>query len=316
MGNVWQSVSNLLTKSERRLAVTSTTKQIERRPVDININKKAILNLFNETHKNPPFSPKIWSGTFSEYSNTNVVAVLATPKSGSTYITNVIINHANIPFKRLCYAYSSNEHDLYLPALMTAKATGGVSQLHMRATPHNVQLMNSFDIKGIILVRNIFDAVVSFRRDIQKKLNANHLGLGVTGYSFVWLNKELNKLSEEELTDYCIDFYVPWYLNFILSWENYRNNKRYLFVRYEELMENKSSTVAKIMKHIGEKEFVNKKILERDYLKNSAHISGTRSAIGSGYDTLTEIQVEKIKKKFNYFDFQNLEEYLGFDSQI
>ena len=278
----------------------------------LEINNKSINNLFSETHCDPPFSPKLWLGTFSMYAKNKIIAVISPPKSGSTYVTNVIHKHANIPFKRLCYAYSSNEHDLYLPALMTAKITNGVSQLHMKATPHNIQLMKSFEIKGIILIRNIFDALVSFNRDIKIKLNAGHLDSGIHGYSFVWLNQNLKKLSEEELTNYCIDFYVPWYLNFITSWSNYKKDYQYLFIRYEKLFKNKIDTFTEIMKHINENTSISSEILTKDYLKDKKTISSTSSSTSSGYKTLSKLQIDKIKEKFNYFETKKIEEYLEY----
>ena len=276
------------------------------------ISKKSISNLFSETHCDPPFTPKLWSGTFSKYEKTKIIAVISTPKSGSTYVTNVISNHTNIPFKRLCYAYSSNEHDLYLPALMTAKTTGGVSQLHMRASPHNIQLIKSFEIKGIVMVRNIFDALVSFSRDIKKKLNADYLGSGIYGYSFIWLNQDLKNMSDEELINYCIDFYVPWYLNFIVSWSNHKKDSQFLFIRYETLLKNKLNTFQKIMGHIGENTKISDEILKKNYLQNEKTISGIESAISSGYDNLSNKQIKKIKDKFNYFETKNIEEYLEY----
>ena len=46
------------------------------------ISKKSISNLFSETHCDPPFTPKLWSGTFSKYEKTKIIAVISTPKSG------------------------------------------------------------------------------------------------------------------------------------------------------------------------------------------------------------------------------------------
>ena len=86
----------------------------------------------------------------------NIFAVVSTPKSGSTFLSNVLSKSLNLPYIPLCYAYSSNEHDLYLPSLVVAASNGAVSQLHMKGTPHNVQLLNFFGIKPIVLTRNIF----------------------------------------------------------------------------------------------------------------------------------------------------------------
>lgn len=276
------------------------------------LDKQAIVNLLNGTYQNQPFVPQDWQGVFAKHSKNKIVAVISTPKSGSTYIANVISNHGRIPSRRLCYAYASNEHDLYLPALVTAKLSGGVSQIHMRATPHNMQLMNAFDVKGIVVTRNIFDAVASFKRDIQKKLCMEPLGVGLHGYSFVWLTGSLKKLSDSELMEHCIDFYVPWYINFVLSWNVESKNKRLLFVRYEQLMKNREEVFSRIMEHIGINPAVPQSLLNSDFLRGSKSISGTQSEPGSGYSALTKSQIKNIERRFAMFEGQHLNEFLDF----
>lgn len=236
-------------------------------------------------------------GAFAE---NKVVAVIATPKSGSTFVTNVIRQHGKLPARRLCYAYSSNEHELYVPALVTAKITGGVSQLHMRGTPHNLQLIQAFNIRSIILTRNVFDALASFREDVRKKLSVEGLGRGIAGYSFVWLTPDLLKLSDEELMDYCIDFYVPWYINFILSWQQCTRDPRFLFLRYESLMADKAGAFARITQLIGLPPDVPPELLDRNYLAGHSGIAATGGKTGYGLDLLLPRQKQAIEAKLRY----------------
>ena len=66
------------------------------------------------------------------------------------------------------------------------------------------------------------------------------------------------------------------------------------------------------MGHIGENTKISDEILKKNYLQNEKTISGTKSAISSGYDNLSNKQIKKIKDKFNYFETKNIEEYLEY----
>lgn len=279
----------------------------------VQIDPRIHFNLLNDTHGKRAFSDQKWQGTLAAYSANKIVAVIASPKSGSTYVSNVIARHCKLPSRRLCYAYASNEHDLYLPALVTAKITGGVSQLHMRATPHNLQLIKAFDVKCIVLTRNIFDTLASFQRDIKKKLSAQIPGQGLLGYSFVWLIPQLLTLSDEQLMDYCIDFYVPWYLNFLASWNQFRNDERICFLRYETLMENKPAAFARIFELLGYDSNVSPDLLARNFLENNKNISATGGKTGYGLDVLTAKQRTAIETKFCYFDKALGKDYMNLE---
>ena len=85
----------------------------------------------------------------AERGDKQIIIVAAAPRTGSTYLTNVLSELTGLPWARLCSGYSTNEHDLYLPALCIFNKTGCVSQLHAKGTFHNAALMKAFGIKPI-----------------------------------------------------------------------------------------------------------------------------------------------------------------------
>ncbi|MDQ2962821.1 MAG: hypothetical protein M3R31_06625 [Pseudomonadota bacterium] len=147
---------------------------------------------------------------------------------------------------RLCAAYSTNEHDLYLPALCLMNHYGCVSQLHMKGTFHNAALMRVFGIKPIILVRRIEDIIVSLQHDLKRKAERPTIGTGQEGYSFVWQDRCTKGLSDQRLLDMIIDLAVPWFVNFYVSWYRLCEQRAVdaLWVTYEQLF-------AKRRKHFG-----------------------------------------------------------------
>lgn len=245
-----------------------------------------------------------------------IFAVVSTPKSGSTFLTTVLSKSLNLPHIPLCYAYSSNEHDLYLPALVIAAMKGAVSQLHTKGTPHNAQLLNFFDIKPIVLTRNIFDSVESLARDLKKKCMLNQLGQGVHGYSFTWLTKDIANLNDDQLIDFVIDFALPWYVNFYVSWHSLANNNMIdpLFVRYEDIMKNKQEEVSKIIRTVANTEVnLDTSILEKNYISESSGISRGTGNSGLGIERLSTAQIHSIKKLLSYYPDINFDTWVEYE---
>lgn len=243
----------------------------------------------------------------------DIYAVVATPKSGSTFLSNVLSKSQNLPYIPLCYAYSSNEHDLYFPALVTAASTGAVSQLHMKATPHNVQLLNFFGIQPIVLTRNIFDSVESLARDLRKKCLSPMLGKGVDGYSFTWLTQDTANLNDEQLIDFVIDFALPWYVNFYVSWHSLASEGLInpLFLRYEDLMKDKKKEVMRVIDEIGDDPIeVDPSILDENYIGDSVAISRGTGESGQGMERLTGSQIKAIKRLLSYYPTIDFDEWL------
>lgn len=241
-----------------------------------------------------------------------VYAVIATPKSGSTFLASVLARTLDLPLMPLCYAYSSNEHDLYLPAMVTATACGAVSQLHTKGTPHNVQLLNLFGIRPILLTRNLFDSIESLARDLRRKCELPELGMGMSGYSFAWLTEDVAGLDDERLIDFVIDFALPWYLNFHVSWQNYAraNVIDPVFVRYEDLLRDKHGEISRIVRQIGGIEpRLDPALLGANHIGESSSISRGSGEPGLGLQRLSQAQVAAVRRRLAYYpsaDFDSL----------
>ncbi|MEM7321374.1 MAG: hypothetical protein AAF408_20400, partial [Pseudomonadota bacterium] len=161
--------------------------------------------------------------------------VTAPPKSGSTWVNNVLSRSLNARRVRYSYAWSSNEHDIYAPALLAHQTVRTTAQMHMKATPHNIQLMLDFDVKPVVLTRNVFDTLASFARDLKKKHAVEVQTPGTLGYSFVWLGNCKSDWAQADWIDYSLDYYLPWYLNFLSSWAQFSATVAAQRIRYETL---------------------------------------------------------------------------------
>ena len=228
-----------------------------------------------------------------------LIVVAAAPKSGSTFLANTLRVVTGLRNFRLCAAYSTNEHDLYLPALCLMSRYGCVSQLHMKGTFHNAVLMRTFGIRPVILVRRIEDIVVSLERDLKAKAERPTVGTGQEGYSFVWQDQCTRKLSHQRRLDMIIDLALPWFVNFYVSWYRLCEQSAVdaLWVTYEEMVADTEATVRKVLAFLGLDATapIAAEVLARRY-----H-TFRDGRVGRGGSELSEQQQRRLRERFAYY---------------
>ena len=130
-------------------------------------------------------------------------------KSGSTFLCNALAAATGYPRHPLVYAFFQNAQDLYLPALARAIAIPTITQQHVRATRPNLELIDIFHLKTIVLVRNVFDAIVSLRDHCLREGPEMPAGI---------VTDQFERLSTTEQYDLLIDVSAPWFFGFYASW--------------------------------------------------------------------------------------------------
>jgi len=236
-----------------------------------------------------------------------IIVVTAAPRSGSTYLFNTLMEVTNLTQFRLSSGYSTNEHDLYLPALCMMNNCGCVSQMHMKGTFHNASLINRFNIRQIILVRNIYDIVVSLLDELRKKEEHSGYHTGQDGFSFLWLDIATKNMDDEVLIDMIIDLAIPWYVNFYVSWYRLteQNIVNPIWVNYEDMMHDKNNTITSILNSIdfpfnGE---INSTIL------NEKYSTFNKGSSGRGNILLSDERKSRINEKFAYYEDVNFDRF-------
>ncbi len=171
--------------------------------------------------------------------------------------------------------------------------------MHMKGTYHNMALMRTFGIRPIILVRNVYDTVISLSRDLRRKEQLEEYDTGLNGYSFVWLDQCVKGMSEERLLDFIIDMAIPWYVNFYVSWFRLCEQDLVdaMWLTYEELFKDKEGTIRQVMGFLGIESQVriDKKLLTKRY------ITFNEGSPGKGLNVLSEQQMSRIRERFSYY---------------
>ena len=171
------------------------------------------------------------------------IFVICSPKSGSTFLKNVLVGVTGFRDLFSVYAALQNEHELDMPQLAKFGNINTVTQQHARASEANIQLMQAFGISPVVLVRNIFDTVISLL-DFYRQ--------GFT-FSTFFDRQEFLAFDEQQQIDLLIEYAIPWYFQFVASWHRAERDKRLdvHWLTYEEMIKDKSAAVEAVLSFYG-----------------------------------------------------------------
>lgn len=220
--------------------------------------------------------------------------VCCMPKSGSTYLCNLLSAVTGWPIGDLVYRYGQNEPNLYRPRLVDNWHRNLVIHQHCKYTASNEELMQVFGIRPILHVRNIFDVAVSFTdfSDSTQKPKTFPCHLGA----------DYPTLSREERADFIVDMAIPWFIGFFAAWQEADQRKAIpmLWTTYEELVASRPATVRRIL------DFLNIPMSDARIESAIAEAEGgfnrfNKGVVGRGLSELTAGQVERIRRYAAYY---------------
>jgi len=221
------------------------------------------------------------------------IFIACVPKSASTFLKNLLMNLTGYKDLFSVYAAGQTEHEIYLPTLRESAHLDTVTQQHCRASDANVHLMQAFGIRPVVLVRNIFDSVMSL-------LDFYNKGAFQTSY----FRADWPTLDEETKIDLLIENVIPWYFQFVASWDLVEKQKRLQihWLTYEQLVADKPSSVLKVLEFYGlgaPRRGVEQRIrqIESERQKNRFN----KGITGRGKSALSDLQKEKISRLKRYY---------------
>ncbi len=221
------------------------------------------------------------------------IFIACVPKSASTFLKNVLA--ALTGYKDLFAVYSpwQNEQELYLPSIVEYADRNTVTQQHCRASEANLQMMQAFGIRPVVLVRNVFDAVVSL-------LDFYNQGAFLNTY----FRGSFLQLDEAKQIDLIIDNVVPWYLQFVASWALAEKEGRLeiYWLTYEDLTQNKVESIEQLLEFygLGTTPAALKRLIA-DEEANTRKNRFNKGVSGRGKTTLTDVQKERIIALTEYY---------------
>jgi hypothetical protein len=221
------------------------------------------------------------------------IFIACVPKSASTFLKNLLVNLTGYRDIFMVYAAGQNEHELYLPTLRDAAHLDTVTQQHCRASDANVHMMQGFEIRPVVLVRNVFDSVMSL-------LDFYNNGAYFTSY----FRADFESLDEETKIDLLIDNIIPWYFQFVASWDlvEKRGSLEVMWLTYEDLIRDKPTCIGDVLKFYGlgaSLRSVEQKI--RETASEERGIRFNKGIAGRGDSGLSDRQKAKIRRLARYY---------------
>lgn len=227
------------------------------------------------------------------------VLIACMPKSGSTFLKETLCALSGWPDTPLAYAFLQNETELYLPNLLRAASSNTVTQQHVRASGPNIQILQAFGIRPVVLVRRIEDVVLSVSDFNDSGATTN------TFYGDVWPT-----LDQSAKYDLIIDHVMPWYASFYASWELAARHEKLdcLFVTYEEMIADKPAAIGAIADflHLG-KTAENCAAAVQAVDSDGEKTRYNKGVAGRGAAALDNNQKARLRKLFGIWGDLNLE---------
>lgn len=219
--------------------------------------------------------------------------IACVPKSASTFLKNLLVNLTGYRDLFAVYAAGQSEHEIYLPMLREFAHLDTVTQQHCRASDANVHLMQAFGIRPVVLVRNIFDSVMSL-------FDFYNQGAFQTSY----FRCDWQVLDEETRIELLIENIIPWYFQFVASWDLAEKQKRLevYWLSYEDIVTDKPSSVVKVLEFYGlgaSRRSVEEKIAELE--SEGRKIRFNKGVTGRGRSGLSNRQKERIRRLTRYY---------------
>jgi hypothetical protein len=160
------------------------------------------------------------------------------PKSGSSYLELVLRQLTGFRYLNAVLAFGHNEQDLYEFKLRENRHDS-VVRLHTRAGQHNLKMVERYGLRPVILVRNIFDVVVSVHDHLQE----------TPAVPMGYVHREWFDMDRDRRLMFIIQTMLPWYFGFLMSWREAHVSTHW--ITYEQLFSDPVGIVSGVLEFSG-----------------------------------------------------------------
>lgn len=217
-----------------------------------------------------------------------IVLVACFPKSGSTLFAGTISKIPGFSQVSLVPFCGGREQELCEFEIKKHLDDNVCAQHHVRAHEHTLILIEKYNISVAVLVRNIFDVVVSLRDHHFKE-----------GISAEWASSINRDTTDENVYARIIDMYIPWYFEFYMSWQ--RSPFRNHIVRYEDFTASLDNFYEAVTMAVGSKTYPRRHFA---HLLAEVQKGNTRKNVGEagrGLKSLSDNHVDRILSFTKYY---------------
>jgi hypothetical protein len=159
------------------------------------------------------------------------------PKSGSTYLATLLRSLTDYPQLDLAQHRADSEEEICRFRANKCQYRDGVIQQHAQAKRANLQALQSLRVKPVILTRNLYDVVLSLDDHFH-----NETSLFPTGD----VPHDFFRATELHRWHFIINCHLPWYFNFLMSWQDAAREIETYWLTYERLFTDQEGAIAEL----------------------------------------------------------------------
>ena len=167
------------------------------------------------------------------------ILIACMPKSGSTFLTNVIAALPGFRRAELVPDWGHREQELDEPCLRGADRFAYVAQNHVRNSQWTADMCGQYGLTKVVLVRSLLDVVVSIK---------DHLRRESADWPIFFVEPQHAEFDDARLEEMIVRLALPWHLNFYMGW---RGAPDALLVDYEDVVQRPVATVGRVLAFAG-----------------------------------------------------------------
>ena len=243
------------------------------------------------------------SGLSKKYFNSNHLFISSFPKSGGTFLFHLfeyLTGYKGIIFIK---AFDRTEQDIDENKLTQNKRINTVTYQHMRASNKNLELLNAYELKPVVLTRNIFEVIASLWRHLENEPHNNW-------WPMAYVDEDYFTLDREKQIYFLIDAFLPWLTHFYLSWQHVAKKQNILWLDYNDLSKAKLPLILKTIAKYYSLPELNKPEEELQVALKTIHTK-TRNTRHLARINFNENQVERINRFLSYYPSADFSSILG-----
>jgi hypothetical protein len=220
--------------------------------------------------------------------------LVAAPKSGSTWLTNMLVELLGWQPHMLVAVWDRREQEVDLRRMLEFPEADLFSiQQHCRFSGPTRDFVRKFRVRVVLQGRNLWDCIVSLRDHFLRESVATPV---------CYVDDSFRGLAPERQLDWVIDLAAPWYFNFYASWYAGRSAGEvdFLWIDYESLCRDVPGQLRRIADYLG----VDRSDAEIESAIARSAGKPTRFNVGRtgrGQESLTADQKARIARLRSYY---------------
>lgn len=235
---------------------------------------------------------------FYKSDNNRLILIAAYPRSACNYLSYLVSESIGYERRKISIGTGFFHETIYLPKLIDILSANSVVTQHIRANSEIRSIIQELGLKVVVLVRDIFDVIVSYNDYISK-----HGWSPIDpdkGNKYPEFCKEYFTFEDTKKFDYIIETVVPWYISFYASWYNYTvDNKdiKGIWFTYENLFQNQKSCLENLF------DFYNIEVDEyriANLISKNLKVNYNKGYSGRG-QLLSNIQKDRVRSYTSFF---------------